>query len=296
MNASQAAVPILDLRQTLGESPVWSIREQALYWVDLRERALHRLDPVARRHSRWPLPGLVGGVVLDADGGLVVALQSGVYRFEPASASLALLVTVEPAACGNRHNDTKVDRDGRLWTTTMRDYGAAATGSLYRVDADLRVKHVLGGLRVPNALAWSPDDRLLYFADTRDGRLRAYEFARETGELGRMRVLVDDGVLPGRPDGATVDSAGCIWNARYGGGCVARITPRGTVDRIVGLPVSQVTSCAFGDADLRTLYITTATQRMTAAELAAQPSAGALFALRVEAAGMPEPAFRSSTR
>jgi sugar lactone lactonase YvrE len=296
MNASQAAVPILDLRQTLGESPVWSIREQALYWVDLRERALHRLDPVARRHSRWPLPGLVGGVVLDADGGLVVALQSGVYRFEPASASLALLVTVEPAACGNRHNDTKVDRDGRLWTTTMRDYGAAATGSLYRVDADLRVKHVLGGLRVPNALAWSPDDRVLYFADTRDGRLRAYEFARETGELGRMRVLVDDGVLPGRPDGATVDSAGCIWNARYGGGCVARNTPRGTVDRIVGLPVSQVTSCAFGDADLRTLYITTATQRMTAAELAAQPSAGALFALRVEAAGMPEPAFRSSTR
>jgi sugar lactone lactonase YvrE len=128
----------------------------------------------------------------------------------------------------------------------------------------------------------------MYFADTTDGRLRAYTFDRGAGDLGSMRVLVDDNVLPGAPDGATVDAEGCIWSARYRGGCVARITPDGRIDRIVALPVSQVTSCAFGDGDLRTLYCTTARQRLTDAELAQQPDAGALFAVRLDAGGLPE--------
>jgi len=148
---------------------------------------------------------------------------------------------------------------------------------------------VLTGLRVPNALCWSPDDGTMYFADTRDGRLRAYAWNRERGTIGAMRVLVDDGVLPGAPDGAIVDAEGCVWNARYGGGAVARLTPDGVVDRVVPLPVPNVTSCALGGADLCTLYVTTARQRMTAGELAAMPTAGAVFALRVPTPGLPEP-------
>jgi sugar lactone lactonase YvrE len=166
------------------------------------------------------------------------------------------------------------------------------TGSLYRIGRGLQIRRMLGEIRVPNALAWSPDTRVMYFADTADGRLRAYDFVRATGEVGRMRVLVEDGELPGRPDGATVDADGCIWSARYQGGCVARIAPNGVVDRIVALPVTQVTSCAFGDADLRTLYITTARQRLTDAQLRGEPLAGALFALRVDTPGLPEPECR----
>ena len=282
---------VLDSLHVLGESPVWCAREQALYWVDLRTPALHRRDPVTQRATQSAMPELVGAVVVSRRCGLLVALQSGIFRFDPASGTTTATAIVAPEAPtgGNRMNETKADRRGRLWTSTMRDFGAAVSGSLYRIDADLVVERVLADLCVPNAIAWSPDDRTMYFADTGDERLRAYEFDIESGALGAMRVLVDAGVLPGRPDGATVDAEGCVWSARFGGGCVARVTPKGRIDRIVRLPVTQVTSCAFGDADLRTLYITTARQRLSEEQLQREPAAGTLFAVRLEVGGLPEP-------
>ena len=280
---------VLEAVHILGESPVWCAREQALYWVDLRAPALHRLDPATQRTTQWAMPQLIGAVVVSARGGLLVAMESGVYRFDPATGSTNALVAPETPSHGNRMNETKADRRGRLWTSTMRDFGAAVTGSLYRIDADLRVERILSEIRVPNAIAWSPDDRTMYFADTRDERLRAYEFDSASGTLGAMRILVEAGVLPGRPDGATVDAEGCVWSARFGGGCVARITPGGKIDRVLAMPVSQVTSCAFGDGDLRTLYITTARQRLSDEQVQQQPRAGALFAVRLEVCGVPEP-------
>ena len=238
------------------------------------------------------MPALIGAVVLSAAGGVLVALATGVARFDPTTASLRALVAPEPAAAGNRMNDSKTDRAGRLWSSTMRDFGAAASGALYRIDPPANATRVLDGLIVPNALAWSPDDRTLYFADTRDGRLRAYEFDAASGSLGAMRVLLPAGAVPGNPDGATVDADGGVWNARFGGSRVVRITPGGIVDRVIELPVSQPTSCALGDADLRTLYITTAHQRLDADALRAQPDAGALFAVRVDTPGLPEPECR----
>jgi sugar lactone lactonase YvrE len=279
---------VLGSAQILGESPVWCGREQALYWVDLRAPALHRWEPTAGRADVWPMPELTGAVVA-AQHSLLLALESGIHRFEPATGERSFLVAPEAKQVGRRMNDTKTDRCGRLWTSTMRDFGADGTGSLYRMDSRLNVERMLTGLRVPNALAWSPDDRMMYFADTSDGRLRGYEFDRESGRVGGMHILVEAGVVPGNPDGATVDADGCIWSARYGGGCVARITPRGGLDRLIELPVSQPTSCAFGDADLRTLYITSARQRLSDAQLRTEPFAGALFAVRLEVGGLPEP-------
>jgi len=280
----------LDCACTLGESAVWSRAEAALYWVDLRAPSLHRLDPSTGATATWPMPELIGGVVLRDGGGLLVALQSGIHAFDRATGACTLLVAPERPRPDHRLNETKADRAGALWTSTMRDFGLTATGSLYRIGDDLVPHRVLGDLRVPNALCWSPDDTTMYFADTRDGRLCAYAWNRDSGALGSMRVLVDVGVLPGAPDGATVDAEGCLWNARYGGGTVARITPDGVIDRVVRLPVPNATSCALGGPDLRTLYVTTARQRMTADELAAAPHAGALFALRVATPGLPEPA------
>lgn len=275
----------------LGESPLWSPSEAALYWVDIRAPALRRHDPRSGESSHQRLPDLCGGVALRDDERLLLALRVGVWSFDRASKALAKLVVPEAESLGNRLNDTKCDRRGRLWTGSMRDFGAAATGSLYRVDPDLSCTRMLTHVTVPNALAWSPDDRTMYFADTPDGRLRAYDFDPDEGRLGPMRVVVERGVLPGAPDGATVDAEGCVWNARYNGGCVARITPDGRVDRVVRVPASRVTACAFGGADLRTLFITTARQQLTPAELAAQPHAGAVFAVRVDVGGLPEPCF-----
>jgi sugar lactone lactonase YvrE len=275
--------------QVLGESPVWSARDGCLWWVDLRAPALHAFAPASPQARCWPLPALAGAVVLSAHGGVLVALERGIARFEPRGATLEPLLTVEAPVEGRRHNDSKADRAGRLWTSTMRDFGADASGTLWRVDADRSATRIIDGLRVPNALAVSPDDRVLYCAATRDGRVRAYPFDLSSGHLGAVHVLHEAGTLPGGPDGATVDADGCLWLARYGGGCVARITPAGAVDRVIELPVSQVTSCAFGGDDLGTLYVTSARQRLSAAELAAQPHAGAVFALRPGVRGLPEP-------
>jgi sugar lactone lactonase YvrE len=278
-----------DMLDILGESPVWCGRDQVLYRVDIRAPALHRLDPRTGAVRTFRLNDLCGSVIRTTDRRLVLAMRTGLFVFDPETESLTPLTAPEPESLNNRLNESKCDRLGRLWVGTMRDYGAACTGSLYRIGRDLKRERMLADITIPNAFAWSPDNRTMYFADTADGRLRRYEFDAAEGRLGAMRIIEDAGTLPGHPDGATVDADGCLWNARYKGGCVARITPQGKVDRIIEIPAQQVTSCALGGPGLRTLFITTANQRLTPAELAAQPLAGGLFAIGVDVQGLPEP-------
>lgn len=147
------------------------------------------------------------------------------------------------------------------------------------------------GIGIPNAIAFSPDGRTMYFADTQNGCIERAEYDQATGEVGAWRLHVAADAVPGRPDGAAVDAAGYLWNARYGGGCVARFAPDGRLDRMVPLPVSQPTSCAFGGPALATLFVTTARQRLSASVLAAQELAGSLLAFEPGVAGLPEPAF-----
>lgn len=276
--------------QTLGESPVWCARTQVLYWVDVRAPALFRLDPATGETQQWPMPELIGGVALAAEGQLMLGLATGLFLFDPHSACITPYLAPEPIELGNRLNDTKCDRQGRLWTGSMRDFGAATTGSLYRV-AQRRATRVLTDITIPNGQSWSPDNATLYFADTREGRIRAYAFDAATGELGSMRVLVEAGVLPGRPDGMTVDAEGFLWSARYAGGGIVRIDPDGNVERFLRLPVTQPSSVMFGGRDLDVLYVTTSRQKLTEAEVAKEPLAGALLAVRVDTKGLPEASF-----
>jgi len=287
---SQGVERATDTLDILGESAVWCAISQTLYWVDIRAPALRRLDPRTGEVTSWILNDLCGAVILSTDRRLLLAMRLGIFIFNPFDETLRPFVAPETESESNRLNDSKCDRGGRLWVGTMRDYGLARTGSLYRIGTDRSCTRILGDITVPNALSWSPDNRRMYFADTPDGELRAYEFDPDQGSLGDF-TIISSGNLPGRPDGATVDSEGCVWNARYQGSCVARITPEGKVDRIIELPVSQITSCALGGTDLRTLYITTARQKLTAAELVSQPLAGALFAVKVDVGGLPEPRF-----
>jgi sugar lactone lactonase YvrE len=274
----------------LGETPFWHGVEGALYWVDMRSHVIHRWVEATDEHRRWHMPEICTGVVPASGGGLVVALRHRIAHFDPETAALSPIATIEPEGMGNRLNEMRCDRAGRLWIGSMTDYGAAITGSLYVVDQGLHPKRVLENIRVPNSLAWSPDDRVLYFADTTEGHIRRYSFDLATGTLGTP-LLPIGGRIAGVPDGSAMDKEGYLWNARYGGGLVVRMSPVGEVVETVELPVSQPAACAFGGEDLRTLYITTARQRLDAKALGQQPLAGHVFRLRVEVSGILEPQF-----
>lgn len=280
-----------DSGDVLGESPSWLAREQCLYWIDLRAPALHRLDPATGELKTWPMPDLIGAVVARRGSGVVVAVRHKLHGFDPETAELTPLATVELGPPENRLNDAKCDPAGRILCGSMWDFGLRTTGGLYSIDATGTVTRIRSSVTVANAIAFAPDGRTLYFTDTRQGAIEQADYEPATGEVGPWRLFAAADAAPGRPDGATVDAEGYLWNARYQGGCLARFAPDGRLDRLIDLPVSQPTSCAFGGSDLRTLYVTTARQKLSAEALAAEPLAGALLALDVGVAGLVEPLF-----
>jgi sugar lactone lactonase YvrE len=282
---------VFDARNELGEGAYWSTRHRALYWVDIRKPAVYRYDPAARGVSSWAMPELVSCVVDRERGGLVVGLKSGLFDFDPETGGLGLLTALDRDKPDNRLNDGKCDRRGRFWIGTMSQSDRSPTGSLFRVGLDLRSERMLADIIVPNSIAFAPDDRRMYFADTWKDTIWAHAFDAGGGRLGPPAEFAGPGAAPGRPDGSAVDADGCLWNARYGGGSVVRFTPDGRIDRTLRIPCTNVTCVAFGGSDLRTLYVTTARQRLDAEALEREPLAGGLFAADVGVAGLPEPWF-----
>lgn len=276
----------------LGESPIWSIEQQKLFWVDGRAPAVLSYEPQTGAVEQWPAPATIGSIGLRRSGGLIAALQTGFHAFDFATGAFTPLADPESDMPENRFNDGRCDRRGRFWSGTMNDSRREPTGSLYRLDPDLTVTHIHGDMVVPNSICWSLDDKTMYLADTYRHHILAYDFDIDSGTIHNPRMFVDaTSGHRGRPDGSTVDSEGFVWNAEYAGGCVIRYAPDGRIDRVIDMPVSQPSSVAFGGPDLETLYITSATQRLSEADLASQPLAGSLFAVDVGVRGVPEPAF-----
>lgn len=283
---------IVRAQNRLGESPVWSAREQKLYWVDCRAPKIFRLDPVTRQVESWDAPLIIGSIALRESGGLVVAMQSGLHFLDVLSGDLAFVTDPEADQPENRFNDGRCDRAGRFWSGTMNEVRRDPTGALYRFDPDRTVTKIRDDMIVPNSICWSPDDRTMYLADTYRHRIMAYDFDLSEGQVSNERIIVGADDLRGRPDGSTVDSEGFLWNAEFAGGRVVRRSPDGQIDRVIALPVTQPTSCSFGGPDLDILYITTGIQRLTEEEVAAQPLIGSLFAAHVGVKGLPEPEYR----
>jgi sugar lactone lactonase YvrE len=173
----------------------------------------------------------------------------------------------------------------------MDDRLTSPTGALYRLDPDLSCRRMESGIGISNSLAWSPDDRIFYFADTLRRTIFAYDFDAETGAISNRRVFTDCIDQPGAPDGSTIDAEGYLWNAQWDGWRLVRYAPDGRIDRVVGLPVQKPTSCMFGGPDLATLYVTSAVWDLTGEALAKQPNAGGVFALDVGVRGLPESRF-----
>lgn len=277
----------------LGESPVWSVREQKLYWVDSRGPAVFRHDPATGTTEARTLPSVVGSIGLRSAGAgkLIVALTNGLHKFDFDANILTFLSDPEEDEFENRFNDGRCDRRGRFWSGTMNDVRRDPTGSLYRFDPDGEATKMRGDIIVPNSICWSPDDRVMYFADTYRMQIRSFKFDANSGRISDETLFAETRDRKGRPDGSTVDAEGFLWNAEYDGWRVVRYTPDGRIDRVVELPVSSPTSCSFGGPNLDILYVTSASQRKSEAELAVQPHAGGVFAIHVGVSGLPEPEF-----
>ena len=281
-----AAIPCI-----LGEGPVWDEREQALYWVDIEGCRVHRLEWPGEALRSWTLPDRVGALVPRERGGFVCAMAGGIALADAGFGALAWLGRPEAHLPGNRFNDGKCDRDGRFWTGTMDEAARLPSGALYRVDHDGSVTAMRAGVCVSNSLCWSPDGTVLYFADSPTRTIHRFDYNRASGSLAGEAVFAR--TPPGAvPDGATVDCEGFVWNAEWDGARLCRYAPDGRLVQAVELPVSRPTSCAFGGPDLATLFVTTARYGLTDGQLAAQPRAGMLLALRPSVRGIGEARFR----
>lgn len=282
---------VVPCANVLGESPLWCGRRQRLFWVDIRAPALHACDADGGNLCTWPMPQVIGSFALRATDDVIVALKSGFHTLNPATG--ALVTIVEPALDQPRHrfNEGKCDPRGRFWAGTMNDEVREPTGVLYRLDPDFSCRPMRTGFAVPNSLAWSPDGTRMYFADTEAQTIWRYAYDLDDATFADERVFVDLRSSMARPDGATVDAEGCLWSAEVVTGRVVRYAPDGRELAAYALPVSRVTSLTFGGADLRTLYITSSRFRLTAEQLAAQPHAGAVFAMHCAVAGLPAALF-----
>lgn len=278
---------VWDAGAALGEGPLWSAAERALYWLDIKNPRILRYEPETGARTEIAMPEEIGCLVPRRDGGFVAGLRSGFAFVDLADgvATVRPIVAPEPDLPGNRMNDGKCDARGRLWAGTMDDACKEPTGSLYRLDPDLSLTRMDTGYVVTNGPAFSPDGATMYHNDSIAGTILAFDCDPESGRIESRRVFAH--TPDGSPDGMTVDAEGCVWCAIWGGWKVVRLTPDGAVDRAIELPAAQVTSCAFGGDDLRTLYVTTASTGLSPAERAEQPLAGGLFACATGIEGLP---------
>lgn len=288
--------PVSDLRDQVGESPVWSVDEQVLWWVDIDGRWLHRHHPATARTQSWATPERTGCIALHAQGGLLAAMETGLWRLQPqddGQLDSARIAVVAHARDNMRFNDGRTDRQGRFWAGTMvRDMSLASdAGALYRYDGRGLVK-VLQGFITPNGLGFSPDNRTMYLSDSHPSVQKVWAFdLDEDGTPSNRREFIDFTQHPGRPDGAAVDAEGAYWICANDAGLVHRFLPDGRLDRSIAVPVAKPAMCAFGGAALDELYVTSI--RPATPPPAQATLAGALFVDRPGAKGLPEAPYRA---
>lgn len=284
---------ILDARTALGESPVWSAEEQALYWVDVLAPALYRLDLATGARQSWWLPELIGSFGLRAGGGAVLALRNGLHLLDFQTGALTFLTPdPEDDQPTTRLNDGKVSPDGRFWVGSMdHERHSRPLGGLYRLDPDHSCHQILSGLTISNGLAWSADGKTMYHSDTAAEVIHAYDYDSASGAIGNRRVLAS-GPKTGRPDGGATDMEGYYWSAGVSAGVLNRWSPDGRLDRQIKLPVPRPTCPCFGGPDLKTIFITSIRHGLSPEQLAQWPLSGGVFAIEVDVPGVPVAHYR----
>jgi len=289
----------------VGESPFWHPQERMLYWVDIPARQLHRLDPASGGVRSWAMPSEPGCIAPVSSGGLMIGLRDGVYRARSWGGPLALVARFGYDTATTRLNDGKADPAGRFWVGTMYEPRDARKAELYSVDmrqANSDGKPVIElkahNAVIANGLAWSPDAKVVYWADTTNHIVHAWDWDAQTNAMQSHRVFQQFAAKPagwqpgqdgygGRPDGACVDAQGNYWVAMFEGQRLLQIAPSGAQLVQFPLPARCPTMPCFGGDDLRTLYVTTARHERPPAELQALPQSGCVLSMRVEVPGLP---------
>jgi D-xylonolactonase len=269
----------------LGEGPVWVPRDDSLWFVDILGEQVHRYRPATREHRAWPAPAKISFIVPMEGGGFLVGLKTGLSRFSPDSGEFTHLTAVEASLPDNRLNDACVDRDGVLWFGSMDDLENDATGRLYSLNHGRAVAHDSGYV-VSNGPAFSPCGRFFYHTDSANRVIFLFD-CLGSGALSGKRVFVRIEEGAGFPDGTTVDAEGCVWVALWKGWAVRRYSASGELLATIRFPCANVTKIAFAGDDLRTVFATTASCGLSAAERAAQPQAGDLFSFQCAVPGLP---------
>jgi sugar lactone lactonase YvrE len=295
---------VLECRNHLGEGPVWDLESGCLYWLDGTGRRVGNpsiwwLDPRTRKTRNWSLSHDVGAMALRRGGGAVLANDDGFYFFEFERGRLDLIAHVDADQPRTRLNDGKCDRRGRFFAGGMDDKEDLKICGLYRLDADLRITKVDEGIICTNGPCWSPDDRTFYLADTFQHEYWSYDYDITAGTLSNKRVFASFKNDGGVADGSTIDEEGCVWNAQLISGDLVRYAPDGSVERRIGMPVRNITSCMFGGDRLDELYVTSmarvkhpAVHDLFAKEAKPQYLAGSLFRVTgLGVRGLPEPRF-----
>jgi L-arabinonolactonase len=282
----------VDAANALGEGVVWSPTHGEVQWTDIFGRRFWTYSPENGESRSRALPDRLACFAPLGGSSMLAGFTGGLEVFDLASGARRPIAAIERDRPTTRLNDGKLDRRGRLVFGTMDEdpAGAKPIGQIWSYAAGSEPRVLASGIRIANSIAFSPDGRRMYFADTPQKRIRCYDYDLDTGELSGERTFAAvEG--PGFPDGSAVDADGCLWNAEWGGGRVVRYTPDGHVDRVVSLSCSRVTCCAFGGAKLERLFVTSARTGLDAAALAAEPHAGALFAFDVGVQGLLDTPF-----
>ena len=297
---------VVEHRDALGESPFWHAGEQRLYWVDIPTRQLRRADPQTGNTESWAMPSEPGCIAPAASGGLVIGLRDGIYRAPAWGARLALVARFNHDPRTTRFNDGKADPLGRFWAGTMYEPRDARKAELYSIDCrpdngndgrpmvQLKAQNAV----IANGLAWSPDMDTVYWADTANHIVHAWDWEARSNVMRRHRVFLQFPGKPagwqpgqsgygGRPDGAAVDSQGNYWCAMFEGGRVLKFSPEGMLLAELPVPVRCPTMPCFGGADLKTLFVTSASHHRNASELEALPLSGRVIATEVDVPGLP---------
>ena len=282
---------VLDARAELGEGPRWDARAQRLLWVDIMRGRVHAFRPGHAACRSVDVGRPVGALAGTADGGIVLAVAGGFARLDWDSGQVRMLAAVEADRPQNRMNDGACDPAGRFWAGTMALDEGPGAGALYRLDPDGTVRTMLTGVSISNGIDWSLDGRRMYYVDSPTRRIDAFDFDPRTGVIANRRTFVALPPEAGFPDGLTVDADGFVWLALWGGAALHRYDPEGARERIVPLPVTHPTSCAFGGSDLDELYVTSARRPLSVDERARQPMAGGLLRLRPGVVGRPPGLF-----
>lgn len=280
---------VIDAGTELGETPLWCDRTQSLWWLDISQSVLHHLDTRTGAHTHTQFQSRhLGSLALCESRDLLLGMDLGLHLYDPEAGRTRELVQIPAQADGTRLNDGRCDRHGRFWVGTMDLGYTKPIGSLYRLDPDARITHMVSDIRLINSIAISPDQSTLYCSDTRGYVLWAFDLDADSGQLSRQRIFDGYSGQHGRPDGACTDAEGFLWVAMYAGGRILRYAPDGRLDRTIELPVTLPTCLCFGGQDLRTLYITTARGGLTPEQLRNEPWAGHLLAMDVDIQGLPE--------